>query len=220
MVDGQKEKCVVLLSGGPDSTVVAYWARKQGYEVNCLSFKYGQIAEKETKQATLISKRLNAPITVIDLNNLREIFMGVTSLCDRNIALTSEFSQPIVVPFRNAIFLSIAVSYAVGIGAAKIFYGAQASDAKNYPDCRQEFYKSLEQTAQLGTETNIEIEAPFCGIPKSDLLKIGKSLDVPFDLTWSCYLDNEKHCGKCESCLNRKEAFKEGGIVDSTQYEL
>jgi 7-cyano-7-deazaguanine synthase len=218
MVDSQKEKCVVVLSGGPDSTVVFYWAKNKGYDVSCISFKYGQIAEKETNQAKLIAKTLDAPIKVINLSSLREIFVGVTSLCDRSIALTSEFSAPIVVPFRNAIFLSIAVSYAVGIGATKIFYGAHGSDAKNYPDCRQEFYESLEQTGRLGTEMDIEIQAPFCSISKSDLLKIGARLNVPFELTWSCYLDNEKHCGKCESCVNRKEAFKEAGIKDSTQY--
>jgi len=212
------KKCVVVLSGGPDSTVVAYWAKSQGYAVSCLSFKYGQIADKETKHATLIAKTLGAPIKVIDMNNLKELFMGVTSLCDRNIALTSTFSQPIIVPFRNAIFLSVAVSYAAGICAQNIFYGAHASDAEFYPDCREEFYKSMEQTARLGTEMDIKIKAPFSGIPKSELIKIGVSLGVPFQLTWSCYLDGTKHCGKCESCVNRKKAFKEAGVADPMEY--
>jgi 7-cyano-7-deazaguanine synthase len=214
----QAKKCVVVLSGGPDSTVVAYWAKSQGYDIRCLSFKYGQIAEKETRHAKLIAQSLGAPIKVIDMNNLKELFMGVTSLCDRNIALTSTFSQPIIVPFRNAIFLSIAVSYAAGIGAHKVFYGAHGSDAAFYPDCREEFYKSMEQTAKLGTEMNIEIKAPFSGIPKSELIKVGSSLGVPFQLTWSCYLDGQKHCGKCESCVNRKTAFKEAGVADPTAY--
>jgi len=214
----EKNKCIVVLSGGPDSTVVAYWAKKQGYGINCISFKYGQIAEKETKQAALIAKKLNAPIKVIDLSSLKEIFIGVTSLCDRNIALTSAFSQPILVPFRNAIFLSIAVSYATAIGAGKIFYGAHGSDAKFYPDCREEFYKSFEKTAQLGTERKLQIEAPFINVQKSELIRIGAALSVPFQLTWSCYLDQEKHCGKCESCMNRKNAFKEANIIDPTEY--
>jgi 7-cyano-7-deazaguanine synthase len=218
MVNNPNKKCVVVLSGGPDSTVVAYWAKKQGYDINCISFKYGQIAEKETECARQIAKGIDAPIKVIDMSSLREIFVGVTSLCDRGIALTSDFSQPIVVPFRNAIFLSVAVSYAAGIGATQIFYGAHGSDAKNYPDCRPEFYKSLEATAWLGTEMTIQIQAPFCGVSKAELLKIGEALGVPFELTWSCYLDKEVHCGKCESCVNRRNAFKEAGIADPTKY--
>ncbi len=212
-------KCVVVLSGGPDSTVVAYWAKQQGYDVNCISFKYGQIAEKETGKARTLAQRLSVPIKVIDMSSLKDIFKGVTSLCDRNITLTSEFSQPIVVPFRNAIFLSVAVSYAAALCAKTVFYGAHGGDAANYPDCREEFYKSLEQTAKFGTEMDIEIKAPFSSISKAELLKIGAKLSVPFELTWSCYLDGAKHCGKCESCTNRKAAFKEAGIPDPTQYE-
>lgn len=204
----ETEKCIVVLSGGPDSTVVAYWAKKEGYDVHCLTFKYGQIAEKEVKHATSIAERLGVQIKIIDMSFLREIFVGVTSLCDRSIEMTSTFAQPIVVPFRNAIFLSVAVAYAISIGAKKIFYGAQGSDASFYPDCREEFYKSFEKTAWLGTEQRIQIEAPFSNIPKSELIKIGVTLSVPFQLTWSCYLDQGIHCGKCESCMNRKKAFK------------
>ncbi len=214
----QNKKCVVVLSGGPDSAVVAYWAKQQGYEVSCISFTYGQIAEKETRQAKLIAKRLGVPIKVVNLSNLKDIFQGVTSLCDRSISITSEFSAPIVVPFRNAIFLSVAVSYAAALCAKAIFYGAHGSDAANYPDCRERFYKAFENAAQKGTETDIEIKAPFSGISKAELLKIGKDLGVPFELTWSCYLDGAKHCGKCESCVNRKNAFKEAGMVDPTEY--
>ncbi len=218
MVRNQKRKCIVVLSGGPDSTVVAYWAKQQGYELYCLSFKYGQIAEKETECARKIAKNLDAPIRVIDLSSLKEVFVGVTSLCDRNIALTSEFSRPIVVPFRNAIFLSVAVSYASSVCAEKILYGAHGSDAANYPDCREEFYKSMEQTARLGTGSRIEIAAPFSGVGKAELLKIGKRMKVPFEETWSCYCDTERHCGLCESCVNRRNAFKQAGIPDPTEY--
>jgi len=163
-------KCIVVLSGGPDSTVVAYWAKKQGYKVHALTFKYGQIAEKEAKYANLIAERLEIPIKITDLSSLKEVFAGVTALCDKNIELTPTFTQPIIVPFRNAIFLSVAVAYAISIGATEVFYGAQGSDDRFYPDCRKEFYKSFENTARLGTGVEIRIEAPFSNLQKSEVL--------------------------------------------------
>ena len=216
----QKEKCVVVLSGGPDSVTVAYCAKKQGYDVYSLSCRYGQIASKEVEHAQLIAQKLGIPLKVIDLSSLRDIYLGVTSVCDKNILMTQNFSQPIIVPFRNAIFLSVAVAYAVSVGATKIFYGAQGSDEPFYPDCRKEFYKSFETTARLGTGENITVEAPFSDGPKSAIIKRGLELGVPFELTWSCYFGGQKHCGKCESCVNRKRAFKEAQIQDPTEYEI
>ena len=215
----QKPKCVVVLSGGPDSATVAYWAKKQGYQLYPLTFKYGQIAVKETESAKKIAEKIGTSTKIIDLSALKEIFSGVTSLCNEKIPLTSEFSQPIIVPFRNAIFLSAAVAYAVTVGADKIFYGAQGSDEPFYPDCRREFYQAFEKAARLGTCQEISIQAPFSDMHKSDVIKIGKELGVPFELTWSCYLDGEKHCGRCESCVNRKKAFQEAGVPDTTKYE-
>ena len=214
-----KEKCVVVLSGGPDSAAVAYWAKNQGYDLSAITFKYGQIATKETESAQKIAAKLGASIKVIDLSTLKEVFGKVTSLCNADIPMTSSFSQPIIVPFRNAIFLSVAVSYAASIGANKIFYGAQGSDEPFYPDCKREFYKAFEKTACLGTGTEMSIEAPFSGRSKSETLRIGTELGVPFELTWSCYFNRLKHCGKCESCVNRKRAIKEAGMHDPTEYE-
>jgi 7-cyano-7-deazaguanine synthase len=211
-------KSIVVLSGGPDSATVAYWAKNQGYNVYAMTCKYGQIATKEVEYATRIAERLKVPIKVVDLSSLKEIFTGVTSLIDENIPMTSSFSQPIIVPFRNAIFLSIAVSYAVTVGATRVFYGAQGSDEPFYPDCRKEFWKSFEKAARLGTDKEIVIEAPLSNIPKSEMIKLGSQLGVPFDLTWSCYLNGPKHCGKCESCTNRKKAFIESGVPDPTEY--
>jgi 7-cyano-7-deazaguanine synthase len=215
----QTKKCVVVLSGGPDSATVAYWAQKQGYQIYPITFKYGQIAVKETESAQKIAQSLGIYTKIIDLSALKDIFSGVTSLCNTNIPLTSEFSQPIIVPFRNAIFLSAAVAYAVTVGAGKIFYGAQGSDEPFYPDCRREFYQAFEKAARLGTCEDISIEAPFSNMKKSEVIKAGAELGVPLELTWSCYLDGAKHCGRCESCVNRKKAFQEAGIADPTKYE-
>jgi len=219
MVTSMKEKCVVVLSGGPDSATVAYWAKKQGYDLSTITFKYGQIATKETVCAQKIAAKLGSPIKVIDLSTLKEVFGEVTSLCNPDIPMTSSFSQPIIVPFRNAIFLSVAVSYAASTGANAIFYGAQGSDEPFYPDCRREFYKAFETAACLGTGTEMSIEAPFSGRPKFETIRIGVALNVPFELTWSCYFNGLKHCGTCESCVNRKRAFNEAGVSDPTEYE-
>ncbi|WGM89949.1 MAG: 7-cyano-7-deazaguanine synthase QueC [Candidatus Bathyarchaeota archaeon] len=215
----ENQKCVVVLSGGPDSVTTAYWAKNQGYTVHGLTCKYGQIASKEVEHAKLIAEKLGITLKVIDLSSLREIYMGITSVCDENITMTGDFSQPIIVPFRNAIFLSVAVAYASSVGANKIFYGAQGSDEQFYPDCRPQFYKSFEETARQGTDENITVEAPFSGGPKSEIIKQGTELGVPFELTWSCYFGREKHCGTCESCMNRKRAFEQAQIQDPTEYE-
>jgi 7-cyano-7-deazaguanine synthase len=215
----QTTKCVIVLSGGPDSATVAYWAKAQGYQIYPITFKYGQIAVKETQAAQQIAEKLGTNTKIIDLSALKDIFSGATSLVNREIPLTSEFSSPIIVPFRNAIFLSAAVAYAVTVGAKEIFYGAQGSDEPFYPDCRREFYEAFEKAARLGTCEEITIKAPFSGGKKSVLIYEGTKLGVPFELTWSCYLDGVKHCGICESCINRKKAFTEIGIADPTKYE-
>jgi 7-cyano-7-deazaguanine synthase len=212
-------KSVIVLSGGPDSATVAYWAKSQGYEIYPITFKYGQIAAKETHAAQKIAEKLGVNTKIIDLSALKYIFSGATSLVNRDIPITAEFSAPIIVPFRNAIFLSTAVAYAVTLGASQIFYGAQGSDEPFYPDCRREFYKAFEKAARLGTCEDITIKAPFSGGKKSQLIAEGAKLCVPFELTWSCYLDGKKHCGKCESCVNRKKSFKDAAITDPTIYE-
>ena len=146
----QKPKCVIVLSGGPDSAVVAYWAKKEGYELYPITFNYGQIAIKETAAHKKSPKAWATKTKIVDLSALKSVFGDVTSLCNTDIPLTSEFSQPIIVPFRNAIFLSVAVSYAVSVGAQKIFYGAHGSDEPFYPDCRREFYEAFEKSSAAG----------------------------------------------------------------------
>lgn len=215
-----KNKVVVSLSGGADSVTLAYWAKSKGYDIYPISFNYGQIATAETKSAETISKKLGAKIKVIDISSLKQIYEGSAVLVDKNMFMPSKFENNVIVPFRNAIFLSIAVSYAITIGATMIMYGAHKSDEPFYPDCRKTFVDSFQNTAKLGTDENIKIENPFYKKSKTEIIKIGDTLNVPFNLTWSCYLEGEQHCGKCESCNNRKKAFKEAQISDTTKYSV
>jgi len=212
-------KCVVVFSGGPDSASVAYWAKDQGYEVYTITFDYGQIARVEMEYAEKIARELGATHKAVDLSSLEGVYSGVTSLVDGSIEMTEEFSAPIVVPFRNGVFLAVTVAYADSMGAETILYGAQGSDEENYPDCRREFYLAFQEAARLGTDTEIVIDAPFSGLTKAEMLKRGLELDVPFHLTWSCYKGGPVHCGVCESCNNRRNAFGAAGIPDPTEYE-
>jgi len=213
------ERCVVILSGGPDSVTTAYWAKEEGFEVHAITFDYGQKARVEIERAAEICDRLGVAHKVIDLSKLSEIYEGVTSLVDRGMEVSSGFTEPIIVPFRNGVFMAVAVAYADGLGASRIFYGAHSGDEPFYPDCRKEFYKAFEKAARLGTEKPVTIEAPFGGIPKSGIIEEAVRLGVPLELTWSCYLGGPLHCGRCESCNNRRRAFKEACVLDPTRYE-
>lgn len=211
-------KCAVILSGGPDSVTVAYWAKSRGFDVHAVTFDYGQKAKIEISRAREIAEAIGATHKVIDLSRLSEIYEGVTSLVDEDIEVTEEFSDPIIVPFRNGVFMAVTVAYAVGIGATHIFYGAHASDEPFYPDCRREFYEAFQEAARLGTETEMVIRSPFSDMPKSGIIRKAVELGVPLDRTWSCYLNGPVHCGRCESCNNRRNAFAEAGVQDPTEY--
>ena len=212
-------KTVVIFSGGPDSATVAYHAKSQGDNVYAITFNYGQIASKETLHAKMIADKLGIKQKIIDLSSLKEVYGETTALMDERIPMPSEFKPVVIVPFRNAIFLSIAIAYATSIGASKVLYGAQGSDAPFYPDCRKDFYQAFQTAARKGTETRIEVDAPFQGMKKSEIIKLGMKLGVPYEMTWSCYLNKDLHCGICESCSNRKKAFKEAKVNDPTVYE-
>lgn len=215
----EMRKCVVILSGGPDSVTAAYWAREKGYEVHALTFNYRQKAQVEIQHAAEIAGILGITHKVIDLSNLSGIYEGVTSLVDREMEVTGTFTDPIIVPFRNGVFLSVAVAFADGIGADLVLYGAHAGDEEFYPDCRREFYEAFEKAARLGTGKDIAIKSPLSHLRKSGVLLEAVRLGVPLEKTWSCYLPGPLHCGECESCNNRRRAFAEAGIPDPTKYE-
>ncbi len=214
-------KAVCLLSGGPDSATAVAIAKREDYELYCLSFNYGQIATKEIESAKKIAEALGAKEhRIVDISFLKELYgPGVTALFDEHILMPEKFERSIIVPFRNGILLAIAAGYAAAVGAEVIFFGAQGDDARFYPDCRQEFVSAIARAISLGTESKLTIRNPLAGKTKAEVIKLAVELGIPLELTWSCYLNREFHCGRCESCQNRRRAFEEAGVKDPTIYE-
>jgi len=125
-----------------------------------------------------------------------------------------------IVPNRNSIFLALATAYAINIGANYVFYGAHFSDRGVYPDCRREFVDAFTHAERLATDNfELRVEAPFVNSKKSDIVRLGAKLEVPFEITWSCYQGRKAHCGTCSSCRERKRAFVEADVEDPTEYE-
>lgn len=213
-------KAVCLLSGGPDSAVAAALAKKEGYELYCLSFNYGQLATKELESAKNIARALGArEHRVVNISFLRDLYgPGATALTDSSMRMPEQFEPSIIVPFRNGVMLAIAAAYASSVGAEAIFYGPQLDDAKFYPDCRKEFVSAISRAISLGTESKLQVRNPLADLNKAEVLKLAVELGVPLEQTWSCYRGGEIHCGRCESCRNRKNAFRAAGIPDPTKY--
>jgi 7-cyano-7-deazaguanine synthase len=223
----QKPKAVVLLSGGMDSCVTAAIAQ-QTHRLALLHASYGQRTEQRERRAFDgiadfygVEERL-----VIRLDSFRQ--MGGSALTDERIAvpesgraLAAGAGIPITyVPFRNAHFLSAAVSWAEVIGATAVFIGAVAQDSSGYPDCRPEYYHAFAQLVREGTrpETRIEIVTPVIALRKSDIVRRGAELSAPLDRSWSCYQFEDEACGSCDSCRLRLAAFAEAGLADPIAY--
>ena len=220
-----KEKAVVLLSGGLDSTTVAAIACSEGYDVHALTFRYGQRHAVELKAAEKVARSLGLTEHLIVDLDLRKI--GGSALTDhidvpkRGEAEPSKEEIPITyVPARNTIFLSYALAWAEVLGAWNIFIGVNAVDYSGYPDCRPEFIKSFEEVANLATKAGVtmtrrlKIRTPVIYMSKGDIIKTGIKLGVDYTLTHSCYdpTPDGKACGLCDSCLLRKKGFEEAGV--------
>jgi 7-cyano-7-deazaguanine synthase len=225
-------KAVVLLSGGMDSCVCAAIARERHGPENIalLHAGYGQLTEERERRAFTdiadfygVRQRL-----VVQLDHFRAI--GGSALTDKSIAVPENqldataahgSSIPVTyVPFRNAHFLSVAVSWAEAIGAGAIYIGAVAEDSSGYPDCRPEYYRAFQNVIREGTrpETQIEIVTPVIALKKSEIIRRGVDLGAPLHLTWSCYQGEDMACGACDSCLLRLRAFAEAGMKDPIPY--
>ncbi len=231
----KKDLAVVLVSGGMDSCVTAAIANEQ-YKIALLHVNYGQRTEARELRAFCeiagfyrVEKKLS-----VSLEHLKVI--GGSSLTDDRIPVPeveAEFRIPhsafrtshvpsTYVPFRNAHLLAISTSWAEVIGATKIFIGAVEEDGSGYPDCREIFYQAFNRVIETGTkpETRIEIVTPLIHMKKSAIVKRGAELKAPLNLTWSCYQNSEKACGRCESCVLRLKGFREAGMKDPIPYNI
>ncbi len=223
MISGRR--AVVLLSGGMDSCVTAAVARADGYQLALLHSGYGQRTEARERRAfeEMADYFHAADRLIVDQHYLQHI--GGSSLTDPRIAvsranLDSKEIPSSYVPFRNAHFLSVAVSWGEVIGAERIYIGAVAADSSGYPDCRPEYYDAFQRLVRAGTrpETRIQIVAPLISLHKHEIIKKGIELGAPLQLSWSCYQNNETACGACDSCALRLRAFEQAGVVDPISY--
>jgi 7-cyano-7-deazaguanine synthase len=229
---GAQDQAVVLVSGGMDSCVCAAIACKQHGAANIalLHASYGQRTESREARAFCeiadfyaVTRRL-----MVRLDHFRAI--GGSALTDDRIAVPeNELGAPELhgseipvtyVPFRNAHFLSVGVSWAEAIGAGAIYIGAVAEDSSGYPDCRPEYYRVFQELIRAGTrpETQIEIVTPVIAWKKSEIVRKGVALGAPLHLTWSCYQNEQEACGVCDSCLLRLRAFSDAGVTDPISY--
>lgn len=220
-------KAVIVFSGGLDSVCTAAYLQKR-YELHGITFSYGQKASKEVKIAHQFSQLLKfREHKIVNIEFMKDLYENTNALTNSKIAIPSKFDYSIVAPIRNAIFLSIASAWAFSKKAEAVVYGAHIGDTR-YPDCRPTFTKLLAKALNegevdginLGLRKKIKIWSPFMdNLSKSDLLKKGyKELGEQIFKSWSCYGSGKIHCGKCESCNNRKLAFIKSKILDKTRY--
>ena len=220
-------KAIVILSGGMDSTTAAFIAKKQGFEIIPVHFNYSQRTEKrELKAFNDICDYLKIDKEkryVIDLPFFKQI--GASALVDEKIEVPTDGIKPGIpvtyVPFRNGIFLSIAAAVAEKEGAEAIYIGVVEEDSSGYPDCTEEFIQNMQKAINSGTkpETHIEIKTPLIHLKKEDIVKKAVEVGVPLELTWSCYKEEEKACGVCDSCRLRLKGFEKAGIKDKIPYK-
>ena len=216
---------IVLVSGGMDSCVTAAIAWLEHSEIAFLHVSYGQRTENRERKAFNdiadfygVEQRLE-----VSIEYLAQI--GGSSLTDRSIEvadadLGSKEIPTSYVPFRNANILAIATSWAEVIGAGAIYIGAVAEDSSGYPDCRREFFDAFERTIETGTKpgTTIAIRTPIIDLSKGEIVKKGIELGAPLELSWSCYRNEDKACGTCDSCALRLRGFAQAGVTDPIEY--
>ena len=216
-------RALVLFSGGLDSTVLATQMKQEAKETRLLSIDYGQRHAKELDHSQKIADNLALAHEILKLPQLGQI-LGGSSLTDKSIILpeghyAEESMKSTVVPNRNMILLALAGGHALSLGFDTIAYAAHAGDHTIYPDCRPEFADAMNKVLGLADWKDLNLHRPYVEMTKSDLVSLGDQLEAPLHLTWSCYAGEEIHCGKCGTCVERKEAFELAKIPDPTKYE-
>jgi len=220
-----QKKAVCIMSGGMDSTLGAYMMKERGYEIIAVHFNYDQRTERKEREAFhAIADAIGAGNRYdLDIGFFKEL--GASALTDKSIDVPTgglEEGVPVTyVPFRNGIFLSMAAAIAEKEGAEVICIGVVEEDSSGYPDCREAYIKSMQQSINLGTKesTNITIEMPLVRLKKSEIVKEAIKHHVPLELTWSCYKNEDKACGVCDSCRLRLRGFELAGVEDPIPYE-
>jgi 7-cyano-7-deazaguanine synthase len=208
---------IIILSGGMDSVTLLH--KEKNNIKMAISFYYGQKHNKELNYALLNCSILNIPWHRIDISNISNLLKSNLLETGESIPeghYEDESMKKTVVPFRNGIMLAIACGIAESNNCKKVLIANHAGDHAIYPDCRKVFIDSMNEAMGYGTYKHINIEAPFTGITKRDIALIGKKLKINYKNTWTCYKGKNLHCGKCGSCIERKEAL-EG--FDDTEYE-
>jgi 7-cyano-7-deazaguanine synthase len=219
------DKAVVLVSGGMDSAALLFYVKKRldAGGVYALSLVYGQRHARELEMASWQAAQAGVvEHRVTDLTSLAELTAGASALTDAAIMVPDladlkpeQLRQPpTYVPHRNLVFLALAAGYAESLGAGDIFYGAQAQDRYGYWDCTDEFVTRLNAVLALNRGRAVTVHAPFAGMTKAQVLKIGLELRVDYGHTWTCYRGERRPCGTCPSCTERRAAFETAGIVD------
>ena len=218
-----RQRAVVLLSGGMDSCVCAALAARDS-DAAAVHVSYGQLTEDRERRAfTSICDRLGIRDRLLVRNQALPA-IGGSALTDPSIEVPESraigHDIPVTyVPFRNAHFLSVAVSWAEVLGARSIYIGAVEQDSSGYPDCRPAYYQAFNEVVRAGTKDgNIAVVTPLIALRKHQIVKLGLELGAPFDLTWSCYSREDEACGICDSCVLRLRAFKSAGAQDPIRY--
>ena len=215
-------KVVVIYSGGMDSFTVLHKAVQAGHDVYALSFNYGQRHVKELQCAAAVCQKLGIKHKIVDISAINQLLAG-SSLTD-NIDIpeghyAADNMKSTVVPNRNMILLSLAVGYAVSIGANQVYYGAHSGDHFIYPDCRPEFVQKMHDVCQIANYEPVDIISPYLSQTKIEILSDGLAMGLDYSQTWTCYNGREKACGKCGSCQERLEAFALNNTTDPLPYE-